>query len=177
MSSHSRNGDLASSNGFGTTMESGNGLGNLADELAEAWDEDGEEEHTEADVSQNTHLRNGHNAPSTPPYLEIYNSMSNGIASSPFPQQAEHSLSPTKPSFRTKHRRKTSQYDGSDYGSDPEETEGISPSLEARMAAIEHLARRGTEANGSEADTIIQRVAESLKDLGSQAGVENGASR
>ena len=177
MSSHSRNGDFGSSNGFGTTIESGNGLGNLADELAEAWDEDGEEEHTEADVSQNPRPRNGHNAPSSPPYLEINDSTSNGIASSPLPQQSEHSLSPTKPSFRTKHRRKTSQYDGSDYGSDPEETEGISPSLEARMAAIEHLARRGTEANGSEADTIIQRVAESLKDLGSQAGVENGASR
>lgn len=177
MSSHSRNGDFSSSNGFSTTIESGNGLGNLADELAEAWDEDGEGEHTEGAFSENTDLRNGHNAPSTPPNLEVNKSMSNGIASSPLPQQSEHSLSPTKPSFRTKHRRITSQYDGSDYGSDPEETEGISPSLEARMAAIEHLARRGTEANGSEADTVIQRVAESLKDLGSQAGVENGASR
>lgn len=175
MSSHSRNGEFRSSNGFSTGVDSGNGLGNLADELAEAWDED-EEEHTEANISDNIELLNGHNAPSTP-NLEINDSMSNGIASSPIPQQSEHSLSPTKPSFRTKHRRKTSQYDGSDYGSDPEETEGISPSLEARMAAIEHLARRGTEANGSEADTVIQRVAESLKDLGSQAGVENGASR
>ena len=103
--------------------------------------------------------------------------MANGLPSFGLPPQSEHSLSPTKPSSRTKHRRKASQYDGSDYGSDPEEVEGISPTLEARMAAIEHLARRGTEANGSEADTVIQRVAESLKDLGSQAGIENGASR
>ena len=170
MSSHSRNGDFGSSGGFISTVDSGNGLGNLADELAEAWDEEGEEEHSGIQM-------NGYNTPSIPPPFEVEDSKSNGITSSPLPQQSEHSLSPTKPSFRTKHRRKNSQYDGSDYGSDPEETEGISPSLEARMAAIEHLARRGTEANGSDADTVLQRVAESLKDLGSQAGVENGASR
>ena len=176
-SSYSRNGDFGSSNGFGTAVDSGDALGNLADELAEAWDEEGEEEASGIDSHMNTTPNAVQNAPSTPPHFEINESGSNGIGSSPLPQQSERSLSPTKPSFRTKHRRKLSQYDGSDYGSDPEETEGISPSLEARMAAIEHLARRGTEANGSEADTVIQRVAESLKDLGSQAGVENGASR
>lgn len=169
MSSHSRYGDLGSSNGFGSAVGSGNGLGNLADELAEAWDEEGEEDPSEVHA-------NGYAAP-TSPHLEVDNSMSNGFASCPLPQQSEHSLSPARPSFRTKHRRKTSQYDGSDYGSDPGETKGISSSLEARMAAIEHLARRGTEANGSDADTAIPRVAESLRDLGSQAGVENGASR
>ena len=176
-SSYSRNGDFSSLNGFGTAGESGNGLGNLADELAEAWDEEGEEEPSGIDSHLNNTPNAIQNAPSTPPHLEIDDSVSNRTGSSPLPQQSEHSLSPRKPSFRTKHRRKNSQYDGSDYGSDPEETEGISPSLEARMAAIEHLARRGTEANGSEADTVIQRVAESLKDLGSQAGLENGASR
>ena len=177
MSSYSHNGDFGSSNGFGTAVDSGTGLGNLADELAEAWDEEGEDEPSGIDAHMNVTPSAVRNAPSTPPHLEINESMSSGTMSSPLPLQSEHSLSPTKPSFRTKHRRKQSQYDGSDYGSDPEETEGISPSLEARMAAIEHLARRGTEANGSEADTVIQRVAESLKDLGSQAGVENGASR
>ena len=164
MSSHSRNGDFRSSNGFGSALDSGDGLGNLADELADAWDEE-EGEHSELQA-------NGYDAPSTPVHLEIHDSTTNGL-----PPQSEHSLSPTKPSSRPKHRRKASQYDGSDYGSDPEEAEGISPTLEARMAAIEHLARRGTEANGSETDTVIQRVADSLKDLGSQAGVENGASR
>lgn len=169
MSSHSRNDDFRSSNGFSSAVDSGNGLGNLADELAEAWEEE-EEEHSELQT-------NGYDAPSTPPNVEIHDSTANGLPASGLPLQSEHSLSPTKPSSRTKHRRKASQYDGSDYGSDPEEVEGISPTLEARMAAIEHLARRGTEANGSETDTVIQRVAESLKDLGSQAGVENGASR
>ena len=176
-SSYSRNGDFGSSNAFGTAVDSGNGLGNLADELAEAWDDEGEEEPSGINSYMNATPNAIQNTPSTAPHLEINESVNNRIVSSPLPQQSEHSLSPTKPSFRTKHRRKNSQYDGSDYGSDPEETEGISPSLEARMAAIEHLARRGTEANGSEADTVIQRVAENLKDLGSQAGVENGASR
>ena len=173
-SSHSRDGDFGSSNGFGNAGDTGNGLGNLADELAEAWDEEVDEEASEARNGPNGTDNNGL---SPPPHLEIHDSISNGIASSPLPQQSEQSLSPTKSNLQSKHRRKASDYDGSDYGSDPEETEELSPSLEARMAAIEHLARRGTEANGSEADTVIQRVAESLKDLGSQAGVENGASR
>ena len=175
MSSHSRNGEFGLSNGFGDAIDSGNGLGNLADELAEAWDEG------EGPSEEQSFVNGSHNdaqlAPSTPPHLEFHDSMSNGVASSPLPQQSKQSLSPTKPSFRTKHRRKTSQYDGSDYGSDPEETEGISPALEARMAAVECLARRGLETNGSEADNIVQRFAASLQDLGSQASVENRASR
>ena len=174
---YSRNGDFGSSNGFGPAVDSGNGLGNLADELAEAWDEEGEEDQSGIDSHMDIKLNAVQNTPSAPPHVQINRSVSSGIVFSPLSHQSEHSLSPTKPSFPTKHRRKNSQYDGSDYGSDPEETEGISPSLEARMAAIEHLARRGTEANGSEADTVIKRFAESLKDLGSQAGVENGATR
>lgn len=177
ISSHSHYGDFGPLNGFGSAGDSGNGLGNLADELAEAWDEEGEEAPSEVQTAQNGILTNDNKTPSMSPQLEMNDSMSYGVASSPLPQQYAHSVPPTKQCSRTKYRRKTAQHDGSDYGSDLEEIEGISASLEARMAAIEHLARRGTEANGSQADTVIQRVAESLKDLGSQAGVENGASR
>lgn len=176
LSSHSRNGDFGSSNGFGPVVNGGDGLGNLADELAEAWDEEGEEDaESRSLVAQlDGHMANGH---TTPLLLASPASVSNHLPSSPLPFQDLGSLSPTKPTTRSKHRRKTSQYDGSDYGSDPEEIDGISPSFEARVAAIEHLARRGTEANGSDADTVIARVAERLGDLGSQGGVENGASR
>ena len=92
---------------------------------------------------------------------------------------ATGSLSPPKLPARPKHRRKDSQYDGSDYGenSELEDAAGISSSLEARMATIEGLARRGTETNGSDADGVIKRVADILKDLGSQSGIENGATR
>ena len=152
------------------------GLGNLADELAEAWDEDEEPDHASP-----AHQLDGHSG-STPgqPYIDSPSSISNHVASSPLPRQDACSLSPTKPPSQPKRRRQHSQqssYDGSDYGSDPEAVDGIPPSLEACMAAIEHLARRGTEANGSDNDTVLARVAEQLKDLGSQGQVENGASR
>jgi hypothetical protein len=45
------------------------------------------------------------------------------------------------------------------------------------MAGIESLARRGIEENGSSTDQIINRFIESLKDLGAQSGIENGAAR
>ena len=179
ISSHSRNGDFGSSGGFETATNGGSGLGNLADELAEAWDEEGEEDGHARSLEDSLNGYGGRiNGHITPPQLASPSSISNHIPSSPLPSQDAHTLSPTKPSTRSKIRRKSpSQYDGSDYGSDPEEVDGISPSLEARMAAIEHLARRGTEANGSDADTVIPRVAERLRDLGSQSGVENGVSR
>ncbi|KAL8999721.1 MAG: hypothetical protein Q9169_001538 [Polycauliona sp. 2 TL-2023] len=86
------------------------------------------------------------------------------------------SLSPPEHTSQPSH---TSIYDGSDYGddSDLEDVRGIPSSLEHRLAAIESLARRGVESNGSGADTVVVRVAESLRDLVSQTGVETGASR
>jgi hypothetical protein len=45
------------------------------------------------------------------------------------------------------------------------------------MDMVESLARRGMENNGTDRDAVVKRVVESLKDLGSQAGVEGGASR
>lgn len=174
LSSYDRS-DYGFSNGFGNGVgsESSNGLGNLADELAEAFDED-------EDLGAGGQLpgfqydgvgdeQNGDSVHEfckfTPP---------------PSPSTRERSLSPPKQPTRLKHhRRQNSQYDGSDYGddSDLEGADGISPALETRMAAIEHLARRGTEANGSDLDDVVQRVVDYLKDLGSQSNIENGASR
>ena len=169
-SAHDRNasGDWGSINGYGNSVdaENSNGLGNLADELAEAFEEE-EKEPGEDDGAGPT--ANGYPA-----------FQSARIPISPPPQPVgELSLSPPKHTSRSKHRYKPSQYDGSDYGSesDLDGVEGISLSLENRMAAIESLARRGTEANGSDHDDVVKRVSNNLKDLGSQAGVENGASR
>ncbi len=154
----------------GVESEISNGFGSLADELAEAFDEDeGEEMEEEAPEVGNYDARNERNG--IPPLDH------NGTT----PQSTrERSLSPPKQSVRSKHhRRQTSQYDGSDYGdeSDLEGADGISPALEARMAAIEGLARRGTESNGSDFDDVVRRVIDRLKDLGSQLNIENGASR
>ena len=79
-----------------------------------------------------------------------------------------------------RHRpRKPSDYDGSEYGSesDLEATDLVSASLEARLAAVEAMARRGMEENGSEGDKAVSRFAERLKDLGGQMGVEQGVTR
>lgn len=168
LSSHNHSVDFGSSNGFSAAQDGGNGLGNLADELAEAWDEEGEEEieprSPDAQFIGHKDLANGH---ITLPLLASPSSISNG-----FPGR-----SPNKLAFRSKHRRKQSQHGGSDYDSDLEEVDGISPSLEAQMAAIEHLAGYGTEANGNDTDNVISRLAESLRDLGSQSGMESGTSR
>lgn len=179
ISSHDRTGSY----GFGNQVDPGdsNGLGSLADELAEAWDEDGEGEiegapevQVKGAEGQRTEDTNGWSSRS------YHHDLGIDIPQSLLPDSVSNrSLSPPKQSTRSRHRRQNSQYDGSDYGdtSDLECTDGLSPSLEARMAAIENLARRGTEANGSDNDGVIKRVAESLKELPSQSNVENGATR
>lgn len=156
------------------SLDDSNGLGNLADELAEAWDDGGlHSQENESTVEQNgdSGFPNGHN------------DLSNGSPGIPHREVNDsRSLSPPKRSLRLRHPKKSSNvsdYDGSDYGdaSDLETVEGISASLEHRLAAIESLARRGTESNGSEGDGLLSRVAESLRDLSSQTPVETGASR
>lgn len=92
--------------------------------------------------------------------------------------QSRATLSPGAAIRTKKHNRQRSMYDGSDYGDDSDlENEGISPALEARMAAVESLARRGIEENGSASDEVVKRVTEHLRDLGSQIAIENGATR
>ena len=163
------------SNGLinGEELEPSSGLGNLADELAEAFDE-GEEGEEGVEVTQNGY---DDNEPEVEGHRLLQNHESKSQKSQP---SKERSLSPPKKSMRSKrHQRQNSQYDGSDYGdeSDLECVDGISPSLEARMAAIEALARRGTECNGSDHDDVVCRLVEGLKDLGSQSHIENSASR
>jgi hypothetical protein len=76
------------------------------------------------------------------------------------------------------HRRAGSEYDGSEFGSESDlESPGMPPRLVEKIDEVESLARRGTEKNGSAADGTFQRVTEGLRDLGSQAGVEGGATR
>lgn len=172
LSSYDRS-DYDFSNGLanGVETEGADGLGSLADELAEAFDEDEGVEQEASEVqtdgvlderSEGTLRTNGTSIPILP-----------------HPSR-ERSLSPPKQPTRSKHhRRQKSQYDGSDYGddSDLDGANCISAALESRLAAIEHLARRGTEANGGDLDGVVDRVVEQLKTLGSQSNIENGTSR
>ncbi|KAJ5921712.1 hypothetical protein N7454_009186 [Penicillium verhagenii] len=151
----------------------GSGLGNLADELADAWEQEedgygyasGQENAT---GSQRTDQSDGEDA-----YLQSVRDMR---SQSPTDSPARNRL---RADQIRQHRRQESQYDGSDYGndSDLEEAADLSPALESQMADIESLARRGIENNGSENDHVIQRTVESLRDLGGQSGIENSAMR
>ena len=167
---------IALPNGIASGIESetSNGTGNLADELAGAFDED---EEVDAGVEVPKVQYNGTEDGVTYEHQLLENQLSTSSPSKPY---KERSLSPPKQPMRSKHHhRHNSKYDGSDYGDDDdlEGLDGIPPSLEARMAAIEGLARRGTEANGSDLDGVTQRVAQHLKNLGPQSNIENGASR
>lgn len=177
---------MAQCNGHDIGTDDMDGFGNLADELSEAWDnESGYNPHLEDSVIQNGEA-GSHFGPDTydrSPAFEIHRDIDVHIPDISHDEGIDlRSLSPPKQSTRTRPRRKTSNvsdYDGSDYGdsADLETVEGISASLEHRLAAIESLARRGLELNGSGADGLVTRVSEKLRDLGSQAGVESGAIR
>ncbi|KAL8702383.1 MAG: hypothetical protein Q9201_004449 [Fulgogasparrea decipioides] len=178
--------DFRESRNFAGAIDETDGLGNLADELAEAWDGgdgQGQEGCNAVTPYEINGLPNGCGDQHGRPMLEMQHDFSNKI-----PKISQHeandsrSLSPPERSTPLRHQRipsKVSDYDGSEFGdnSDLDGAEGISASLEHRLAAIKSLARRGTESNGSGGDKIVTRVAETLRDLSSQAGVETGASR
>lgn len=170
--------------------DDGGGLGNLADELGEWGSEDeemdsefGEElEQPKEDITSIGTAVEHDGSTGSVGSQDVVNS--NGVRDSGVAMQSSPSthsratLSPSAALKTKKHARQRSLYDGSDYGDDSDlENEGISPALEARMAAIESLARRGMEENGSASDEVVKRVTEHLRDLGSQIAIENGATR
>ncbi len=150
-----------------------NGLGNLADELADAWESGEEDEDEEPDMNFQDGSREEDD--------EVEPTRDSGVDVSSSPVQAAPkamNLTPPTLSALKGHRRQPSEYDGSDYGGDSDlESPGIPPGLVARMDMVESLARRGTENNGTDRDGVVKRVIESLKDLGGQSGVEGGATR
>ncbi|KAJ5712856.1 uncharacterized protein N7483_010037 [Penicillium malachiteum] len=157
-----------------STDTGGGGLGNLADELADAWEED-EDGYGYASGQENSRAGSQQmdNSDMEDAYLQ---SVRNMRSQSPSDSPARNRL---RANQIRQHRRQESHYDGSDYGndSDLEETADLSPALEAQMADIESLVRRGIENNGSENDHVIKRTVEALRDLGSQSGIENSATR
>jgi hypothetical protein len=163
-----------------------NGLGNLADELGEVWDDDeeaGDDEFgDELEAPQDDFAEIGtavahDGSAGLDSAVNVNGVRDSGVAMQSSPS-TNHGLSPDAAARARKHNRHRSLYDGSDYGSDSDfDNDGISPAMESRMAAIESLARRGTEENGSASDQVVKRVTEQLRDLGSQIAIENGATR
>ena len=163
-----------------------NGLGNLADELGEVWDDDEEvvddEFGDELEVPQDDFAGIGtavaHDGSAGLDSAVNVNGVRDSGVAMPSSPSTNNALSPDAAARARKHNRQRSLYDGSDYGSDSDfDNDGISPAMEARMAAIESLARRGMEENGSASDQVVKRVTEQLRDLGSQIAIENGATR
>lgn len=187
----------------------GNGLGNLADELAgldddyddyDDYDEDVPEgEYDDDNELQKSQITTRGNSPHKTPGtnfedtddtdldqkggqqvrdsgVDVEHSPSRG---SSLPHRLRNnSLGVPSPSGKHGHRRKGSAYDGSEYGSESDlDNGGMPPRLIEKMDEVESLARRGTEKTGGPLDGTFQRVTEGLRDLGSQAGVEGGATR
>ena len=159
------------------TDHSDSALGNLADELASAFEEENEGDALPLNVKRSIMDENN------PPVPTMNGLSTNQMITVPLSQGTRDRprtlSSPSKVPHRPKHRREESPYNGSDCGdnSDLDAASVISPSLEARMAAVEFLASRGIEDNGNFANSAAARVASSLKDLPPQSGVENGTSR
>lgn len=161
-----------------------NGVGNLADELAEAWEDVGEtaQMHNLLTRVEDNGAAVGIDEHHGRPLFEIHHEMGFGMSITYDGAHDNRSLSPSKQAMSSRPQRKASyvsDYDGSDYGgnTDFEIVEGISASLEHRLSAIESLARRGTESNGSVSDGVVVRVAQALPNLGLQAVVETNATR
>jgi hypothetical protein len=167
-SSHGRSGSVAGSD---VLTQDPDAFGeSLADELG-GWGEENEDESGDEGDGDIDDIA-----------VDAYRERDSGIdvASSPDAKQAGPVVPlltvPTPP--KTAHRRTPSDYDGSEYGSDSdlEESHLISASLEARLAAVESLARRGSgDVVGQE--SVIGRTKEQLRDLGGQAGLEAGTTR
>ncbi|KAJ6444197.1 WD domain-containing protein [Purpureocillium lavendulum] len=173
---------------LGGVTVSGNGMGNLADELADAFSDSGEGEDDEYDNDENgpglRHAEAGENidhhanlADAT--LVERRRDPTTGGTSAREVgiQSKDGTLGIPSPHGRA-HQRQGSEYDGSEYGSESDfDAAGMPPTLIAKIDAIESLARRGTGSLGGPADDALKRVTDGLRDLGSQSTVEGSASR
>lgn len=153
----------------------GGGLGNLADELADAWEQ--EEEGYDYASGQEIGAAGSQQMEQSDEEDGYMQPARDLRAQSPSVNSPDRRNRLRATQLR-QHRRQESHYDGSDYGNDSDLDEAdISPSLEMQMADVESLARRGIENNGSESDHVIERTVEALRDLGGQSGIENSAMR
>ncbi|PKS11631.1 hypothetical protein jhhlp_001782 [Lomentospora prolificans] len=153
------------------------GLGNLADELADAFSDSGDEGayYDDGDVgitfAVQQHDDNLH--------AEVIRDSAADVVD-PIVDKAESkgvNLGLPLP-YRRGHRRAGSEYDGSEYGSESDlDSPGMPVSLVSKISAVEALARRGTESTGGHTDGVFMRVTDALRDLGPQTGVESSATR
>ncbi|ROT34812.1 hypothetical protein SODALDRAFT_329462 [Sodiomyces alkalinus F11] len=155
------------------------GIGNLADELADAFSDSGDEDGCFEDEVPAEHCNEDGLGEDVCRCREVSERAcpicvaDNGqYVAAEMP--ALGNLSPT----RRCHRRRRSDSKGGEYCSEiePDSLETM-PGLISEMNAVEALAQQGTGNNGSPADGVLERLTDSLRDLGSQTGVEGSAAR
>lgn len=178
--SHQDTLDLNVFSSGGADAGGGNGMGNLADELADAFSDSGEED--DGDYTGEPSELDTETTPGGQPAAEGTGDSGvdvNGLAGNEGSSGRGKDGALDVPSpHRTGHQRKSSEYDGSEYGSDTDlDSSGMPPGLVAKIDAVESLARRGTESYGGPEDDVFKKVTEGLRDLGSQSSVEANASR
>ena len=161
----------------------GMGVGNLAAELADAWhDEEEDEEYYEdapPDISFDISfdIRTGQDNGDGPEAVRDSGVDIKSPSRRLDANDRNGSLTLPSPNARG-HKRAGSEYDGSEYGTDSDlDSPDMPPSLVSKIDAVEALARSGTGSNGGHTDDVFKRVADGLRDLGSQANVEANASR
>ncbi len=153
------------------------GMGNLADELADAFS-DSDEDHEEAASYGDEGQGEVSGSQSFGPDDSRDNIVdTNSRTGCEFVPPNNGSLNIPSP-MRHGHQRKGSEYDGSEYGSESDfEAAGLTASLITKIDGVESLVRRGMEKYGGPEDDVFKRVTEGLRDLGSQSSVEGSASR
>ncbi|RKF59578.1 hypothetical protein GcM3_173015 [Golovinomyces cichoracearum] len=153
-----------------------NGSGNLADELADAWDEDEDEDEDQEEDDEIRKERSGYDL-NTQQQKELNPSRDSGVDVSTLPFKNSRASIQSQVSGR-EYRKFSSDYDGSEYGDNSTlEIDDTPAGLLAKMDLVESLVRRGTENNGSDRDGIVKRVIEGLRDLGGQSKIEGGTTR
>ena len=189
---HSRTASInsAASGGAPNGPQTVGGLGNLADELGHAWDDDEDENGNSllADLREGE-TGEGNLSLQTPYEMNDMHDFGYGVTlHSPLPQDGmplhttwSNTLEP--PSRQSGHKRMDSAYDGSDYGPESDyedQAEGLPPLLRKRMREIEKLARDFQHSDDavSEGGGVVKRTVAALRDLGPpQSNIEYGVTR
>lgn len=168
--------DLGVLNSGGPSLKQG--MGNLADELADAFSDSEEEDEVESESGQR---RISDSQGRATQIIATNDAAGNGtdIPSTTSCQTSDESNNLRLLSSHGRENRNiATEYDGSEYGSESDlDCAGFPATLVAKIDGIESLARRGTENNGGPGDDVFRRVTDGLRDLGSQSTVEGNASR
>ncbi|EXJ88275.1 hypothetical protein A1O1_05205 [Capronia coronata CBS 617.96] len=174
-----------------------NGLGSLADELGQAWDDEGEGQSSfleglrEGDVEQDPDSSVMQDLQSPYAMNDMHDFGFGMVVQSPpsaYERQPPTLQVPQDPNDglpthrQSAHKRHESAYDGSDYGPDSEvedQEDTLPPILRKRIRDIETLTRLSANPEDalSEEGGTVKRTIQSLKDLGPQGNIEYGVTR